>query len=216
MTTLSLAAQLPLTLLACAPDRLRGDAVPSDAQDSLAIAMAAAQKGDADSYRWLLRHCVPVIASEARSRGFRDAAVDDIVQDTLLTVHRVRHTYDPGLPFLPWLRAIARRRTIDALRQHIRRRSAEVQDEDRYVAYPDQAETAEESLEWQDRRRQLASAMAALPEAQRQAVEQLSGGQSLEQAAAATGRSKGALKVNFHRAIKALRLRHRQDREDGA
>ncbi len=190
--------------------------MPTDAKDSLAIAMAAAQQGDADAYRRLLRECVPVIAGEARARGFRDAAVDDIVQEALLTVHRVRHTYDPARPFLPWLRAIARRRTIDALRQHMRRRGSEVLDDDRYTAYPDQAETAEEAIDRQDRRGRLANAMAALPDAQRQAVEQLAGGQSLEQAALTTGRSKGAVKVNFHRAIKALRSRYRQDPADGS
>ena len=50
--------------------------------------------------------------------------------------------------------------------------------------------------------------MAQLSEGQRQAVERLAlGEQSLEQAAAETGRNKGALKVNLHRAIRALRLR---------
>lgn len=190
--------------------------MPSDAEDSLAGAMAAAQTGNADAYRWLLQRCIPVIAGVARARGFRDAAVDDVVQETLLTVHRVRHTYDPARPFLPWLYAIAQRRAIDALRRRLRQRGSEVQDQEYYDAYPDQAETAEQSLDRQDRRRQLASAMAVLSEAQREAVTQLAtGGKSLDQAAVATGRSKGALKVNLHRAIKALRVKLRQEPDNG-
>lgn len=188
--------------------------MPSPAEEALSIAMASAQGGDAAAYRTLLRHCVPVIATVARAQGFRGAVVEDIVQETLLTVHRVRHTYDPSRPFLPWLRAIAQRRSIDVMRQQARRQRREVQDQHHYDAYPDQAETAEEDLDWDDRRRRLADAVATLPEAQRQAVAQLATrGQSLDQVAAETGRSKGALKVNLHRAIKALRVKLGQEPE---
>ena len=155
-------------------------------------------------------------AAVARARGFRGPAVDDIVQETLLTVHRVRHTYQSSRPFLPWLRAIAHRRTIDALRQHLRHRTWEVHDQDRYDTYPDHGETAEEVIDRQDRHRQLAGAMAELPHAQREAFTQLaSGARSLEQAVAATGRSKIALKVNLHRAIKALRVKLGQENDNG-
>ena len=34
---------------------------------------------------------------------------DDLLQETWLRIHRVRHTYRPGEPVLPWFRAIARR-----------------------------------------------------------------------------------------------------------
>ena len=49
-------------------------------------------------------------------------------------------------------------------------------------------------------------ALASLPERQREAVQVLVlEEQSLSEAAIATRRSKGALKVNLHRALKALR-----------
>jgi len=39
----------------------------------------------------------------------RDAAkADDLVQETLLQLHRARHTYDPAYPLMPWAMAIAR------------------------------------------------------------------------------------------------------------
>nr|MBA2814332.1 DNA-directed RNA polymerase sigma-70 factor [Candidatus Pantoea persica] len=53
--------------------------------------------------------------------------MEDVIQETLLAVHRVRHTYDPRSPSLPWLAAIASARAIDALRQRGHRQ--EVQDE---------------------------------------------------------------------------------------
>lgn len=50
--------------------------------------------------------------------------------------------------------------------------------------------------------------LAALPERQREAVQILMlEERSLAEAAVATGSSKGALKVNLHRALKALRAK---------
>ena len=82
------------------------------AETRLAAWMAAAQRGDGEAYRMLLRACLPIIAAAARGQGVRNDRVDDVVQETLLTIHRARATYDPARPFLPWLRAIAERRLL--------------------------------------------------------------------------------------------------------
>lgn len=177
----------------------------SSGEAALAAAMRTAQAGDAAAYRALLRDCVPVIAAMARARGVRGAAVDDVVQDTLLTVHRARATYDPERPFLPWLRAIAQRRAIDALRR-ASRHPREVYDPLAYAAQADEGPLPGHDLALHQRRQTLAAAVAHLPEGQRQAIEQIALRElSLEEASAATGRTRGALKVNFHRALKALR-----------
>ena len=60
--------------------------------------MAAAQAGDRAAYAALLRDCVPVVQAVARRQGVPPSRVDDVVQDVLLTLHRVRHTYDPARP----------------------------------------------------------------------------------------------------------------------
>ncbi|WP_375466164.1 RNA polymerase sigma factor [uncultured Methylobacterium sp.] len=174
-------------------------------EEDLAAAMAAAQGGDAAAYRTLLNACLPVIAGMARAQGARGEAVDDVVQDTLLTIHRARASYDPARPFLPWLRAITRRRAIDRLRR-AGRRPREVHDPLAYEAHPDSGPAPAHGIETRQRDAELARAVAALPEGQRQAVEHLAYGErSLDEASALTGRSKGALKVNLHRALRALR-----------
>ncbi|MGU3539153.1 sigma-70 family RNA polymerase sigma factor [Methylobacterium sp. A54F] len=181
----------------------------------LSAAMRAAQDGDAEAYRTLLGACVPVIAAMARAQGVRGALVDDVVQETLLTVHRARPTYDPERPFLPWLRAIAQRRAIDGLRR-AGRRTAEVHDPLAYAAEPDPGAPADQGLEAHERAAHLAAAVARLPEGQRQAIEHLAFRElSLAEASALTGRTTGALKVNFHRALKALRAMLAPRREDG-
>ncbi|SFL58977.1 RNA polymerase, sigma subunit, ECF family [Methylorubrum salsuginis] len=177
----------------------------SSEEASLRAAMTAAQNGDAAAYRALLRLCVPLISAMVRAKGVRGAAVDDVVQETLLTVHRARATYDPSRPFLPWLRAIAQRRAIDALRR-AGRRPREVHDPLAYEAGVDDGPLPGQALDVGERGRILAAAVAQLPEGQRQAIEQIALRElSLDEASASTGRTKGALKVNFHRALKALR-----------
>ena len=63
---------------------------------------------------------------------------------------------------------------------------------------------------------QLHAFVESLPETQREAVRSLALEEnSLEDASKATGRTKTALKVNLHRAIKTLRARMGRDPEPG-
>jgi RNA polymerase sigma-70 factor (ECF subfamily) len=170
--------------------------------------MAAAQDGDRAAYDALLRDCVPLIRAAARGKGVAPDRLDDVVQDVLLTIHRVRQTYDPTRSFNAWLRAIAQRRAIDLQRSQGRQRSRELHAPEAYENHADPAVSAEQRVDTAGRSRRLGKALATLPDGQRQAVELLAlQDQSLAEASAATGRSKVALKVNLHRAIKALRTR---------
>lgn len=130
--------------------------------------MASAQTGDRAAYDALLRDCVPVIRAVARGRGVPPEAIDDVVQETLLTVHRARHTYDPSRPFRAWLRTIAERRAIDLLRRQGRQRSREVHDEIAYETHPAAAQAPVAEVD-----AGLRQAIDGLPEGQRQAIEEL-------------------------------------------
>ncbi len=167
--------------------------------------MAAAQAGDRRAYEKLLADSVGLIRAAARRQGVALDRLDDVVQETLITVHRVRHTYDPSRSYDAWLGAIASRRAIDALRSRGRRDSRELHDEFALETHagPDDASAAAEQLQ---RAQRLHAAIARLPPGQREAVEQLGLREhSLSEAAELTGRHRGALKVNLHRALKALR-----------
>jgi RNA polymerase sigma factor (sigma-70 family) len=173
--------------------------------------MRAAQDGDRAAYEALLRDCVPLIRDIARGQGVSASYIEDVVQDVLLTVHRVRHTYDPTRPFDAWLGAISRRRAIDALRRTSRHHGRETQEPTSYETHADEADPPDRVFEAKQRARHVRQAIAALPPRQREAVEQLSlADRSLAEAAAVTGRSEGALKVNLHRALNLLRSRLRQ------
>lgn len=181
---------------------------PSDSPDQRRAAwMAAAQAGDRRAYEKLLADSIPLIRATASRRGVAFDHLDDVVQETLLTVHRVRHTYDPTRSYDAWLTAIASRRAIDALRSHGRRDRRELRDEVAVDNHADE-DDASAASESQERARQLHVAIEALPPGQRQAIEQLGlRERSLREAAELTGRNAGALKVNLHRALKALRER---------
>lgn len=169
--------------------------------------MAAAQAGDRRAYEKLLADSVALIRAAARRQGVAFDQLDDVVQETLLTVHRVRHTYDPTRSYDAWLGAIASRRAIDALRSHGRRNSRELHDEYAVDNHAD-ADDASAASESAQRAHRLRQAIADLPPGQREAVEQLGlHERSLSEASALTGRNTGALKVNLHRALKALRER---------
>jgi RNA polymerase sigma factor (sigma-70 family) len=129
------------------------------------------------------------------------------VQETLLTVHRVRHTYDPSRSYNAWLSAIAGRRAIDILRSHGRRDRREVHDELAYEMHADHEDASADTEREQEAKR-LREAIDTLPSGQREAIEQLGlKERSLAEAAQSTGRKTGALKVNLHRALKTLRDR---------
>ena len=169
--------------------------------------MAAAQSGDRRAYERVLADSVALVSSVARRRGVPADALDDVVQETLITVHRVRHTYDPSRSYDAWLAAIAERRAIDVLRRHGRRGHREIHDEYALEQHPDRDDASAESERIQ-RAQLLQAAVAGLPPRQREAVEQLGlRERTLAEAAAETGSTAGALKVNLHRALKSLRER---------
>lgn len=166
--------------------------------------MAAAQGGDRAAYERLLRNILPFLRALATRQHRTPDRVEDVVQDVLLTVHRVRHTYDPARPFAHWLAAIARRRSIDGLRRRGRTEAAEISDEQAYETFADPRANAE--MEARDRTAVLGPAIASLPRGQREALELLKLRQlSLAEASRASGKSVASLKVSVHRAIRALR-----------
>jgi RNA polymerase sigma-70 factor (ECF subfamily) len=165
--------------------------------------MRLAQDGDHAAYRHLLTEITPYLRGLA-GRQHRDRRdVEDSVQDILLTIHTIRHTYDPARPFKPWLVAIGRRRIIDRLRTNRRSRLRETE----LLAEHETFSADETNIrEAQSASRVLHEAVKSLPAGQREAIRLLKiEEKSLNEAAAESGMTVAALKVSTHRAVKALR-----------
>ncbi len=164
--------------------------------------MRRAQDGDRDAYRRLLGELAPLLRAFLRRWATGPDDLDDLQQDALMTVHRIRHTYDPARPLEPWLFAVTRRVAIDRLRRRRRRAHLEVAIETSPDSWP--ASHAESG----DVEQRLAAALADLPPRQREAFELLNlDGLSVAAGAARAGTTPGALRVRAHRAYAALRAR---------
>jgi len=125
--------------------------------------------------------------------------VEDVLQDTLLAIHRARHTHLPGRPVGPWLYAICEHRLADAYRK--RRRTARVEAR----ASEGGGQTAAEGGPTQPEGMVLA-ALARLPGKQRRVIELLKvHDQSVRQVAYQIGMSESAVKVTAFRGYQAIR-----------
>ena len=74
-----------------------------DSGNNLDTLMARYQAGDGAAVPALVGYIGPRLHRffMAQSASRRDA--DDLLQETWLRIHRVRHTYRPGEPVLPWV-----------------------------------------------------------------------------------------------------------------
>ncbi len=174
--------------------RSGGDVAADGRADAWAALMAAAQSGHGGAYQRLLTEMSEWLARYFRRR-LPTGDVDDAVQETLLAIHRRRHTYDPRLPLSPWLAGIARRKWIDQLRSMGRRPSDELP-ADLAIAGHEAAVTSASVLTGLlEQLRPAQARVIALVKLQ---------GFSVEDASRETGLSASAVKMNIHRGLARL------------
>jgi RNA polymerase sigma-70 factor (ECF subfamily) len=141
-----------------------------DVDEKLETLMARYQAGDHTAARCLIDRVSPQL------------------QETWLRIHRVRHTYRPGEPLLPWIYAIARRVRVDHYRKAMRATVRELPLED----LPDSSAAAPAAFGHAEDLEQL---LAPLSASQREVLEMLKvAGMSLEEVARATSCSVGSVK----------------------
>jgi RNA polymerase sigma-70 factor (ECF subfamily) len=199
--------------------RILADTVTSQVGEANPLSMASALRENAgakqsviDLESWMVRYqqadpeaprALIVALSPALLRLFRSQAAirkqaEDLLQETWMRLHRVRHTYRPGEPVLPWVYAIARRVGIDGYRRTRR-----------ITAHETAMDVLPEKLAHVETRSTLPAfdaLVADLPKAQREVVTLMKvGGLSLEEVARATSCTVGAVKQKAHRAYGRLR-----------
>jgi RNA polymerase sigma-70 factor (ECF subfamily) len=168
--------------------------MPSDAD--LESLMVRYQQGDLSAATELVTRLSPALHRFFMMQFVSRRYADDLLQETWLRIHEVRHTYRPGEPVLPWLYAIARHIRVDQYRKARRVEDRELQVE----RLPEAA-----ALE-RDSGPDLDAMLASLPESQREVVLMLKvSGMSLDEVARATASSVGSVKQKAHRAYDKLR-----------
>ncbi len=165
-------------------------------------AMARYAAGDDSAFTDVYDQVAPAVRKVAL-RVLRDAALaDDVVQHTLLNIHRKRGSFMPGAEVLPWARTIARRVALDLLRGRMRDRrlqGAELLRPRQAVDRPDDEVVAHETAAC------LQLALAALPVSQRSVVALRGRGLSLAQVGESLSISVAAVKQRLARAAESLR-----------
>jgi RNA polymerase sigma-70 factor (ECF subfamily) len=161
--------------------------------------MARYQRGDFDAASDIIEHISPQLHRffNAQSQSRTDA--DDLLQETWLRIHKVRHTYRPGEPALPWFYAIARHVRVDHYRKSVRTAVGERQ----LAAMSEEAATVPRESDHADG---LSALLAPLSGSEREVIEMLKiAGMSLDEVARATSSSVGSVKQKAHRAYEKLR-----------
>jgi RNA polymerase sigma-70 factor (ECF subfamily) len=160
--------------------------------------MAQYQQADPGAVAALIERLSPQLYRFFATQLGNRADAEDMLQDTWLRIHRVRHTYRAGDPVLPWVYTIARRVRVDNYRKRFRISSREtgVDVLPEFPAHNDEMSPLPSFEEL----------VAVLPESQREVVTMLKvDGLSLEDIARVTSSTTGAVKQKAHRAYERLR-----------
>jgi RNA polymerase sigma-70 factor, ECF subfamily len=176
------------------------DASPGDFESALKPLWLRARSGDDAAYR----QCLGLLAGRLRGYLRRRLSaypdeVEDLVQETLLALHLQRGTYDPTLAVSAWAVAIARHKLVDLWRRRGRSDTLHdaIDDVDEHLLAAD----AEEAGTARD----LGKLLQELPAAQMRAILLTKvEGLSVAEAAARTGATPSAIKVQVHRGLKRL------------
>jgi RNA polymerase sigma-70 factor (ECF subfamily) len=130
------------------------------------------------------------------------ARAEDLLQQTMLHIHRARDRFIRGAEVTPWAFAIARRLLVDSLRRGWR----EVLAEDGEPDGKSDAPTADDLVHAQELADRIQGALSKLPQSQRAAFELIKQeGLSVAEAAQVLGTTVTAVKLRAHRAYEALR-----------
>ncbi len=164
--------------------------------ENLERLMIRYQEGDFSAATVLIRSMSPRLHRFFLAKSMSRADASDLLQETWLRIHKVRHTYRPGEPALPWFYAIARHIRVDHYRKSIRAVAGEKVLEEISKSAPS---TPHQTVE-------LDALLEPLSESQREIIAMLKiEGMSLEEVARATSSSVGSVKQKVHRAYKKLR-----------
>jgi RNA polymerase sigma-70 factor (ECF subfamily) len=168
----------------------------------LAELLVRAQGGDQGAYESFLRGACDVlrafIGRRMLSAGDR---VEDVLQETLLTLHRARHSFLPGRPVGPWLYAICQHRIAEFYRRHRRIEAVEIS-----MDLPEITEADESPTETEGLGALACEALMKLPRKQRMIIESLKlHDRSVKEVATQTGMSESAVKVTAFRGYQSIR-----------
>lgn len=171
------------------------------AEHNLELLMVRYQQGDFAAATSLIERTSPQLHRFFTMQQASRSHAEDLLQETWLRIHKVRHTYRPGEPALPWFYSIARHVRVDHYRKTVRITEGERELE---VMSRTTAPRASDA----GRGDGLDALLAPLSSSEREVIEMLKVmGMSLDEVARATSSTVGAVKQKVHRAYRKLRIK---------
>ncbi len=180
------------------------DATPA-VTTALDAAMERYARGDDRAFAELYDGLAPRLYGYLLRRTRDAAKAEDVVQQTMLRIHRARGRFTPGAEVVPWAFAIARRLVIDQHRRGGREQLSPTEDDvaDALVSLD---AAADEVAIVKEVAARIGEELQRLPENQRTAFELIKQeGLSVAEAAQVLGITVTAVKLRAHRAYEALR-----------
>lgn len=156
---------------------------------------------DQAAFAELFSHFAPRVKAFLMKGGTHEALAEDLAQDVLATCWHKAHLFDPTRASVAtWIFTIARNRRIDALRKQARPEPEDLPWGPE--AEPDQAD----AIAFQQESSKLVTAIADLPDQQRDLIQRAYYGDlSHSEIAAATGLPLGTIKSRLRLAMERLR-----------
>ena len=162
---------------------------------------AEAQGGDKRAYNQLLKELVPYIKNNLAATLSPDA-VEDVVQEVLISVHKSLNTYSADRPFKPWLFSIISFRRTDYLRKYY----ADRKDKAAPLEHAEFQEGIVTNHATAGEYKDIEAALSSLPEDQRRIFTMMKiEGYSAQEVADEMKMNVSAVKVSAHRTQKKLK-----------
>jgi RNA polymerase sigma-70 factor, ECF subfamily len=187
-----------------APVLIAEDEIRDQSRAAANAAMERYARGDDAAFGMLYDSLAPRLHQYLMRQTRDSSRADDLLQQTLLHMHRARGRFAPGAEVLPWAFAIARRLLIDSIRRGKYEVLSSGDDKGNEPAGGSRA--ADDLLDSKRLAQAVERELAKMPEPHRVAFELIKKeGLSVKEAAAVLGTTATAVKLRAHRAYVALR-----------
>lgn len=166
-------------------------------------AMERYARGDSAAFAQVYDALAPRLYGYLLRQTRERSRAEDLLQQTMMHIHRARDRFISGAEVMPWAFAIARRLLVDDIRRGRRVVLSDDGDPDPGASDSPMADDMVQANELAER---IQAILAKLPQSQRVAFELIKQeGLSVAEAAQVLGTTVAAVKLRAHRAYEALR-----------
>jgi RNA polymerase sigma-70 factor (ECF subfamily) len=195
--------EMMLELGPALPRLARDTSLPVEQRGDADLAMERYAAGDAAAFARVYDTLAPRLFAYLFRQTRDRSRAEDLLQQTMLHIHRARDRFIPGAEVTPWAFAIARRLLVDSTRRGRREVLGDGTDLDPGVAASPRADDLVQASQVAVR---IEIVLARLPASQRTAFQLIKQeGLSVAEAAQVLGTTVAAVKLRAHRAYEALR-----------